>query len=394
MKKEKELILVYNAGSSSLKFSLYNLQEECLLKARIEKLGTKESFLHAEHLDEMQEFSVDAHNLRTAVQLSIIYLREKSFIKEIKEIKAIGHRVVHGGRKYQEPTIITRAVEKQIEKLFELAPLHNPANLKVIKEAKKYFKKAKQIAVFDTAYHSTLKEEEFLYGLPYSIYKKYGIRKYGFHGINHEYSCLEATKLIKKQFGKNAKKIITIHLGNGSSITANKNCKSIDTSMGFSPMDGLIMGTRSGQLDPEIIFYLGKKLGYKELEKMLNKESGLKGLTGYSDMREVWSGYQNGDEKCVRAMNLLATEIKEYVGRYSAILGGVDAIVFTGGMGQYAYYLRELSLKGLDYFGIKLDKKKNDENKQIFSKKDSKTKLLVIPANEELMIMRKVKELM
>ncbi|MFH1212022.1 MAG: acetate/propionate family kinase, partial [Candidatus Woesearchaeota archaeon] len=307
------------------------------------------------------------------------------------ELDLIAHRVVHGGEKYRGPCLINQEVIDDVKSLSRLAPLHNPPNLAGILACKKLFPKAKQYAVFDTAFHHTIPKHAFLYGIPIELYEKYGIRKYGFHGISHEYvSQIAAGFLMKKD-----SKIISCHLGNGSSITAIHSGESIDTSMGFTPLDGLIMGTRSGDIDPEIILYLLGRKHYSiaGLEDLLNKKSGMKAICGFSDMREVRDAALKGSKNARLAIDMLAYRIAFYIGGYAAALDGVDAIVFTGGIGENAAYLRTKVCQFLSHLGVLLDEKENKYNRIIISSSKSETKVYVIPTNEELMIVKKVKKI-
>jgi acetate kinase len=367
-------VLVINSGSSSIKFQLINMKDESILtKGMIDGIG-------------LPTCKVKINGTVTPCAVKNHEEGIKKILPEISKFKidAVGHRVVHGGEKYKASVVITSDVEKTIEDLSILAPLHNPPNLEGIKACEKLMPDTPQVAVFDTAFHSTIPEEAFLYGLPYEYYKNYGIRKYGFHGTSHRYIMLESKKLL----GKKNVNIISCHLGNGSSVTAIKNNKSIDCSLGFTPTGGIIMGTRSGSIDPSISSFIEKKehLSPEQVDILLNKKSGFIGITGSSDMRTIHENAQKGDKKCKLLINMLAYDISFFVGAYKEIVGNIDAITFTGGIGENAYYVRELALKPL--LDVKLDPKKNKKNERLISAKGSKVKVFVIPTNEELMIAR------
>lgn len=379
-------ILVLNSGSSSLKYQLFT-NEKVLIKGHIDGIGLQTCEYKYKIKKSFKE-KLKIKNHTQAVKLALNTIKK---VINQKEIDAIGHRVVHGGEYYSKAVKITSKVMRTIKALSELAPLHNPANLAGIKACKKVFPKLPQVAVFDTAFHQTIPKKAFLYGIPLEYYKKYGVRKYGFHGTSHKYVMLEAKKILKKK----SINLITCHLGNGSSITAIEKDKSIDTSMGFTPMQGLMMGTRSGDVDPAIITFLCKKLMKRpdEITSILNKESGLLGIDGYSDIRTIHNHALKGNKKCILGLNMFAYRVTEYIGSYLGIMKKVDAIVFTAGIGEGAYYLRELICKRLENIGIKLDKRKNKSHSTIISAKNSKIKVLVIPTNEELMIAKETKEL-
>ena len=378
-------ILVLNSGSSSLKYQLIN--NKVLVKGHIDGIGLKTCVYKYKIKKSLKEkCKIKNHNQAVKLVLKTI----KQVINQ-KEINAIGHRVVHGGEYYSKAVKITSKVMRTIKGLNELAPLHNPPNLAGIKACKKVFPKIPQVAVFDTAFHQSIPKKAYLYGIPIKYYEKFGIRKYGFHGTSHKYVMLEAKKILKKK----SVNLITCHLGNGSSITAIEKNKSIDTSMGFTPLQGLMMGTRSGDVDPAIITFLCKKLKKKpeEITSILNKESGLLGIDGYSDVRTIHEKALKGNKKCILGLDMFAYRVTEYIGSYIGIMKKVDAIVFTGGIGEGAYYLRELICKRLENVGVKLDKRKNKQHSTTISTKNSKIKVLVIPTNEELMIAQETKEI-
>ncbi len=380
-------ILTINAGSSSIKSALFekNKSLENIATFNVDGIGLKQcKFIFKSKTKNICQHQM-IKNHEQALNLLLKTLKNTSVIKDYNEIKAIGHRVVHGGEKYTTSVKLNQKIIKDIEKISFLAPLHNPANLQAINSCKKLLPKVPQVAVFDTAFHQTMQEKSYLYGLPYDFHKKYNIRRYGFHGTSHKYITEEAIRLLKK---KNLK-IISCHLGNGSSITASINGKSIDTSMGFSPMEGVIMGTRCGSLDPEIILYLQKKVKFslKELDNILNYESGLKGLSGISsDMRNIYAKYLKKDPRAILAIETLSYQIAKYAGAYSASMNGLDAIVFTGGLGEKAFYIREKACKYLEFLGVKIDEKRNEKSEELISAKNSKIKVFVIPTNEELQI--------
>ena len=312
---------------------------------------------------------------------------ETGIIKSADDIDIVGHRVVHGGKYFSNTTEITEDVKEKIKVLSSLAPLHNPANLEGIEVAESIFPNAKQVAVFDTAFHQTIPEKAYRYAIPREFSEKHSIRVYGFHGTSHKYVSEKAIEFISKAHSK----IITIHLGNGCSMTAIKDGKSIDHSLGFSPVSGLIMGTRSGDIDPAIIFYLADKFDYSltEINTLLQKKSGMLGLTGFSDLRDIQSEAKNGNEACQLALEMNTYRIKKYIGSYAAILNGLDAIVFTAGVGENSSIIREMVCKDLDFLGIELNLKENDKRShsiRTINKQTSKVKILVVPTNEELEI--------
>lgn len=334
-----------------------------------------------------EEEKADIPDHLEAVVRALESLKKKQVIESYTEIKAVGHRVVHGGEKYRQPTIIDEKVIEKIKELSELAPLHNPPNLEGILACRKILPHTPQIAVFDTAFHQTIPKHAFLYGIPYEFYVKYKIRKYGFHGISHKYISKQAAKLLHKKEEKC--EMISCHLGNGSSITAIRDGKSVDTTMGFTPLDGILMGTRSGGMDPNIPLYLLKKKHYTvhEMEQVLNNRSGLIGITGKSDLREVRKMQLEGNEKAKLALKMLAYRISFYIGAYSTIIRDkLDCIVFTGGIGENAWYVREDILDSLRSIGIRYDKEKNKNNEIEVSTPESSAKVFIIPTNEEVEI--------
>jgi len=321
--------------------------------------------------------------------MGVLADKEKGVVSSIGEITGVGHRVVHGGEEFTKSALITEEVIKKTEEYIDLAPLHNPANLMGIKASKKILPDAVQVAAFDTAFHHTIPREAYLYAIPYQLYEKYGIRRYGFHGTSHRYVARRLLSTLNKN--KEDLNIITCHLGNGCSITAVKKGESVDTSMGFTPLEGLVMGTRSGDIDPAITFYLIDK-GYSttELNDLLNKKSGLLGISGISnDMRNLLQAKDRGDKKAKLAIDVFCYRLKKYIGSYMTVLGRTDAIIFTAGIGENVPYVRRKSLEGMEELGIEIDEKKNKEAKGIeaeINRESSKVKVWVIPTNEEIRI--------
>ncbi len=377
-------ILVINAGSSSIKSKLFEKKKdfEPLAKFHIDGIGLKQCKLIFKSENKNIGLKQEIKNHEEGIKLLLKTLLSTGTIENLKDIEIVGHRVVHGGEKYSEPIKIDARVIKTIDKLSSLAPLHNPANLQAIKACKKLIKHAPQIAIFDTAFHQTMPEKAYLYGLPYEYYKKHNIRRYGFHGTSHKYVTETVIKLLKK---KNLK-IISCHIGNGSSITASINGKSVDTSMGFTPLEGIMMGTRSGSIDPAIVLHLQKELKMKPaaIDELLNHESGLKGFSEISpDMRNIYEKYKKKDPRAILTIETLSYQIAKYLGAYTAAMDGLDAIIFTGGLGEKAFYVREKACSYLNHSGLKLDKKKNKNCEQLISNNKSKIKVFVIPTNEE-----------
>lgn len=386
-------ILIVNAGSSSIKFQIIELtSKDLIFKGIIDAIGLDNCTIQV-FKEEMIEKSVQIKSHEQAVSAMIDEILASEVVGDLSEIKAIAHRVVHGGELFHKPVMIDDDVLSKIDGLSSIAPLHNPHNVACIRACQKSLPDIKQVAVFDTGFHSTIPKEKFLYGLPIEYYDNYGIRKYGFHGSSHKYiaGLMQDYYKIKK---KKNPKIIICHLGNGCSITAIKNGKSFNTTMGFTPTDGLIMGTRSGSLDPYIAVHLEKILGigYEDLGKVLNKKSGLQGISGYSDMRLIWKNKK--DKRCKLAMDMFADRLTHYIGAYIAELNGVDGIVFTAGIGENAYYIRKRVLENFEFLGLKLDDKKNLKNDFIITANNSKIECFVIKSNEELQIALEVKQLL
>ena len=385
-------ILVLNSGSSSIKFKVFRKKDQQLVaQGSVDALGLAHSQLEIKDSTN-HHFGKKIPNADHRLALEMIFktLLAHHYVENLQQISLVGHRVVHGGEKYTEPALINKKVIAEIRKLCSLAPLHNPANLEGILACIKLLPKAKQVAVFDTAFHQTMPEIAYLYGLPTELHRKHGIRRYGFHGTNHKYISEQATQLLRKNrqpYGK----MITVHLGNGCSATAIRNGKSIDTSMGYTPLEGLIMGTRSGDLDPALIEVISKakKMTLHQTETFLNKQTGLKGISGLdSDMRTIWQAVQKKHHLATLALDLYCYRIVKYINSYIGVLNGVDAIVFSGGIGEHAWYVREKVCASLKHLGISVSTAKNKQNAQIFSSPSSKAKLIIITANEELEIAR------
>lgn len=389
-------VFVINSGSSSIKYQLIRMPEaETVCVGLIERIGQEGStinhktFKHGskQSLKEVVSIPDHAAGLREAARL--LTDKEMGVISHPDEITVVGHRVVHGGENFSSTMIINDAVKAKVKKLFSLAPLHNPPNYLGIEVAEEIFKTAKQVAVFDTAFHQTMPPVAYRIAIPKEFYYEHGIRNYGFHGTSHKYVSEQAIEYLKTKESK----IITIHLGNGCSMTAVQNGKCVDTSMGLGPMNGLIMGTRTGDIDQSVIFHLVKQLGYSmdDVNTILNKKSGMLGLTGFSDMRDVQNEIHKGNEEAKLAYEMYAYHIKKYIGAFAASLNGVDALVFTAGVGENDALTRSLSTKDMEYLGIHLDELKNvTRQKGIYeiNKANARVKILVVPTNEELEIAR------
>ena len=386
-------ILVLNSGSSSVKYQMIDAEKQfCLAKGVVERIGMAGAMLtHKPHDREEIRLAGEILDHKVAIEyvLSILLSKNHGVLKNKSEILAVGHRVVHGGESFSESVLITSEVIKEIARCMDFAPLHNPPNLKGIQATKTLLPDIPQVSVFDTAYHQTMPEYAFIYGLPYVLYKRQGIRRYGFHGTSHHYVSGRAAEYIKKPLEE--LKMITCHLGNGCSLTAIKNGKSIDTSMGFTPLEGLLMGTRSGDLDPAVVLHVMNKeeLTMHEANTMLNKHSGIQGLSGLSsDMREIEEAYDSNPQAKL-AHDVFCYRLKKYIAAYAAAMGGLDIIVYTGGIGENSSKVRENSLTDLEFMNIKIDKKKNNSQhtgEREIHKEDSGVKVLVIPTNEELVI--------
>lgn len=400
-------ILVINCGSSSLKYQLINtINQEVIAKGLVEKIGSPDAIL-VHHKNENQ-YIIDRvkqlkHNLlienhKTAVELvtKILLCTKVGVITSMSEINAVGHRVVHGGEKYASSVIINDQVMQTLNECSKLAPLHNPANLIGILACRELMPNTPMVAVFDTAFHQTMPIEAYIYSLPYEIYTKYKVRRYGFHGTSHQYVAQEAARFIDKNL--NQLKIISCHLGNGASIAAIKYGKSIDTSMGFTPLAGITMGTRCGDIDPSIVNYLVQEmnLSITEIENMMNKQSGVLGLSGISnDFRDVEKAATEGNTRAQLALNVFTYQVKKYIGAYTAAMNGVDVIIFTAGLGENDPAIRAKILEGVSFLGVDLDHEKNNVRgkTQIISSASSKVTALLIPTNEELMIAKETQNL-
>jgi len=384
-------ILVINSGSSTIKFQLIDIcKKKRKIRGMVERIGNN-PVIEYDFDGRKVKRKVKAKNHEEALKIIINCLLKSKVIKDFSEIDAVGHRVVHGGEKHIKPTIITNRIIKDIEKFSDLAPLHNPSNLKGIIILRKILN-VPQVAIFDTAFHGNMPKESYLYGLPLEFYKKFKIRRYGFHGTSHKYVSREAIKILKKM-KKSYKKIVTCHIGNGISLTAVLNGKSVDTSMGFTPLEGVLMGTRSGSFDPAIIEFLNKK-GYttKEIIDIANKKSGLLGISGINnDMRVL---LKSKNERAKLAINMFVYSIVKYIGAYAAAMNGLDAIVFTAGIGEHSSKIRRMICDHFKFLGLNIDDKKNNKNNIIISTKDSKITALVIPTNEELQIALETKEVL
>ncbi|KGX83498.1 acetate kinase [Pontibacillus marinus] len=385
-------ILAINAGSSSLKFQLIEMPEEKVItKGLVERIGLPDSVFTIEVNGEKNETVTDLPEHGTAVQMLVEKLTGLGIIDSLDEIEGIGHRVVHGGERFADSAIVTEEVLKEIEEVSELAPLHNPANLTGIRAFQKVLPNVPAVVVFDTAFHQSMPEQSFLYSLPYEYYEEYGIRKYGFHGTSHKYVSQRASELLNRP--EEQLRILSCHLGNGASIAAIEGGKSVDTSMGFTPLAGVTMGTRSGNIDPALIPYIMQKTGKsaEEVLHVLNKESGMLALSGFSsDLRDIEDRAKEGDERAELALEVFAARIHKYIGSYAARMHGVDAIVFTAGVGENSTTIRERVLQGLEFMGVYWDPSLNQvRGKEAFvSYPHSPVKVMVIPTNEEVMIAR------
>ena len=371
-----------------------------LAKGIVEKIGLKGSFLKNERFDGDKvklEGEILDHQTGIEYLLGLMVSKKRGVIKSLNEIDAVGHRLVHGGERFQGSCFLDDETIKGVEDCSDLAPLHNPANLKGIYAMKTVLPNVPQVGVFDTSFHQTMPDYTFMYALPYSLYKKYGIRRYGFHGTSHSYVSKRACELLKKEYS--SLKIITCHLGNGASITAIKDGKSLDTSMGLTPVEGLIMGTRSGDVDAGALTLIMEKeeIDYASLNTLLNKHSGMLGISGISsDMREVESAAEEGDERAILALKMYEYRVKKYIGAYAAAMGGVDLLVFTGGIGENASETRENICKDFEYMGLEFDKEINSgvrSKEMVISKKESRVIVMVIPTNEEFVIASETQEI-
>ena len=393
-------VLVINCGSSSLKYQLIDSDsEEVLAKGLCERIGIDGRLVYQkEGLDkEITEAPMPTHKEAIQMVLDALVNPKTGAVKSLAEIDAVGHRVVHGGEKFSDSVVITEEVIAQVEECNDLAPLHNPANIIGIRACQALMPNVPMVGVFDTAFHQTMPEKAYMYGLPYEYYEKYKVRRYGFHGTSHSFVSKRVAEIVGKPY--NATKTIVCHLGNGASVSAVLNGESVDTSMGLTPLEGLVMGTRSGDLDPAVLEFICAKenIDVKEMVRILNKESGLLGLSNglSSDFRDLNEAAEGGNEDAKRAVDCLCYSIIKYIGSYVAAMNGVDAIAFTGGIGENAIPVRETVVKSLGYLGIKLDEEANQtrgENK-VISTADSKVKVAIVPTNEELAICQETAEL-
>lgn len=388
-------ILVINCGSSSLKYQLIDMTDESIMaKGLVERIGIEGARIKHETIGKekkVTECPIEDHKKALKLVMDSLIDAEYGAIKSLDEIATVGHRVVHGGESFSKSVIIDEDVMKAIEENVEIAPLHNPPNIMGIRACQKLLPNIKQVVVFDTAYHQTMPDESYIYALPYEYYEKYKVRRYGFHGTSHAYVAHRAAEMLDIDFDK--VNLITCHLGNGASLTAIKGGKSIDTSMGFTPLEGLIMGTRSGDLDPAILPYIMQKenLNSDEMNNVLNKNSGVYGISGVSsDFRDIEEAQEKGNKRADLALRAYAHRVRKYIGAYFTELDHVDGIVFTAGLGENSPEMRESICKGLEILGIKIDTQKNNVRGKdtVISADDSKVKVLVIPTNEELMIAR------
>ncbi|TKG97166.1 acetate kinase [Puteibacter caeruleilacunae] len=390
-------VLILNCGSSSIKFQLLEIGDVVNLtaKGQVDRIGIPNS--EVEYEVSGQDDIVVREDIVNHVDgidhiLKLLVDPKCGVIKDLSVIDAVGHRVAHGGERFSESILIDEVVKEGIRECIDLAPLHNPANLSGIEAMERLIPGIPQVAVFDTAFHQSMAKESFLYGVPYELYEDYGVRRYGFHGTSHKFVAEKASRILNKKFED--LKIITCHLGNGASIAAIKDGKSVDTSMGFTPNDGLIMGTRSGSIDPGIIPFIAKKkdMSLADVNAMLNKESGMKGVSQHSsDMRDLAQEAQCGNEQAKLALEMYAQRVKKYIGSYAAILNGLDLVVFTGGIGENNDYVRNLCLSNLEYLGIKFDADKNKGLRgkdEFLSTEDSRVRVMTITTNEELVIAR------
>ena len=394
-------ILVINSGSSSIKYQLFNMEtKEVLAKGLVDKIGLNGSYIKNERNDgDKVKLEGDIFDHQNGIEyvLGVLISEKHGSLKHLDDIDAVGHRVVHGGEAFNGSVMITDEMIEKMEELIDLAPLHNPPNLKGIYAVTGLLPKVPQVGVFDTAFHQTMAPHSFMYAIPYSLYTKYGIRRYGFHGTSHRYVSQRVAELMKKDI--NDLKIISCHLGNGASIAAIKHGKSVDTSMGLTPVEGLMMGTRTGDLDVGALTYIMTKevIGIDATNTLLNKHSGVLGISGVSsDMREVEEAAEKGNERAKLALDMYQYRVKKYIGAYTAAMGGVDVIVFTGGIGENADDLRESIVSDFEYLGLEFDAKKNKgaRSKEIDLTKDSsKVKVWIVPTDEELVIARDTYEI-
>lgn len=387
-------ILVLNCGSSSIKYQLIDMSNNAKVMAKglLERIGLEMGeFTHKYNGEKhYEQLPIPDHTAGIKIVLNALTDAKMGVISDLKEISAVGHRVAHGGETFPQSVVISEKVIEEIEKLRDIAPLHIPGSVAGIRAMQKVLPGVPMTAVFDTSFHLTMPAKSYLYALPYEYYEKYRIRRYGFHGTSHKFVAENAAKMIGKDW-KNMK-IVTCHLGSGASIAAVQNGKSVDTSMGFTPLEGLVMGSRCGDLDAGALIYLAEKenIDLKTLNTILNKKSGLVGISGgKQDMRDVRAGRDAGDERCTYAFNMFAHRVKKYIGSYAAVMNGMDMVVMTGGIGENAWFMREPILSNMEFLGIKIDKKVNEEtvgDARVISTPDSKVTVVVFPTDEELVI--------
>lgn len=384
-------VLVLNCGSSSVKYQFIDTDKKlALAKGLVDRIGMAGAVLSHQRYDGDQikiSGEILDHQIAIEYVLAVLLSKNHGVIDDKKDIEAVGHRVVHGGETFSGSVLITDEVIKALQDNIELAPLHNPPNIKGIQAASRILPGTPQVGVFDTAFHSHMPPKAYLYGIPYELYRKYKIRRYGFHGTSHLYVSKKAAELMGKKYED--LKIITAHLGNGCSMAAVDKGISVDTTMGFTPLEGLLMGTRSGDLDPQVILYvMGKEgLSLNEAATMLNKHSGLIGISGESsDMREILAAIKDQHQRAKHAFDIFCYRIKKYVGAYASAMGGLDALVFTGGIGENSFEVREEVCKDMEFMGIQLDLLRNQNNSELISTDSSKVKIFRIPTNEELVI--------
>jgi len=394
-------ILVLNCGSSSIKYQVFAMEDESVLaKGVVERIGIDGSFLEHKAIISGKETKVEKdvphHNKGVSLVFDILQDPEFGVLESIEDLKAVGHRVAHGGEAFPRSTPVGEQELEKIKDLSRLAPLHNPHNAAGIQVVRELLPRVPQVAVFDTSFHQSMPEKAYIYPLPYEFYEEMGVRRYGFHGTSHKY----VAQLAAREMGQSLDdlKIITAHLGNGASITAIDRGQSIDTSMGFTPLEGLVMGTRCGDIDPAIVPFLQKNKGWdaEKIENVLNKESGLLGISGISnDSRDIEEAAESGHDRAQVAVDIFCYRVKKYIGSYAAAMGGIDAIVFTAGIGENSDIVRSQSLQGLEFLGIEIDQEKNKVRRKMaeISSAGSRVKVFIVPTNEELVIARDTHEL-
>jgi len=389
------IILVLNCGSSSIKYQLFNMdgKDEVIAKGMVERIGFTDAVISHKPSGKAKHKQVQPimdHTTGINLVMSLLVDKEHGVLENIEDILAVGHRVVQGGEKYLESVLITKEVIQDIEACVDLAPLHNPANLKGIISVDTFLPGIPQIAVFDTSFHQSMPSHAFMYALPREYYEKYGVRKYGYHGTSHKFVYKRASQILNKD--TRDMKVVSCHLGNGASVTAIEHGRSMDTSMGFTPVDGLIMGTRTGDIDPGVLLFLADKehLSLKGLSNMINKRSGIMGISEISsDMRDLELAYYEGNERANLALTMYAYRVKKFIGAYAAIMNGLDLVIFTGGIGENDFNIRRMILQNMDYLGLDFDEPGNHGIKgedKIISKTDSRVTAMVIKTDEELVI--------